>query len=97
MHEISLIIPSTQDILSNGYPKNDSGETYGPDIKGWDCNPDLILVENESGKIGYIRATEMETNASKDPAEIYTNNHKIHELNMYLQDGKTVIGKFNIE
>ena len=45
-----LIIPDSQEIIEKGYPKNESGETYGPDLSDYVGSvPDLILAESEEG------------------------------------------------
>lgn len=95
-NDILIIIPSKQDIISSGYPQNKSGDTYGPNIKDLNDEPDLILVENDDGKIGYIKANEFENTNERIPEKMHEENYKISEMNMYLHDGKTVIGKFNL-
>lgn len=30
-----LIIPDSQEIIEKGYPKNESGQTYGPDLSDY--------------------------------------------------------------
>lgn len=54
---IDLVIPSRESILEDGYPMNDNGQTYGPNM-GNDTitlgEPDLLLAEGENGVIGYI-------------------------------------------
>ena len=45
-----LIIPDSQEIIEKGYPKNESGQTYGPDLSDYVGSvPDLILAESEEG------------------------------------------------
>ena len=92
---ISLHIPTIEDILNNGYPTNKLGETYGPDIKDSDYIPDLILAKNNLGVLGYIRATELDPNPPKSPSDLdhYT---PVEKVNMYLEDGLTIIGEFDI-
>lgn len=57
--------------------------------------PDLVLVRNETDVFGYVRASELEGNHPTTPndAEYY---ELVRTVNMYLQDGITVIGKFRI-
>lgn len=42
---------------SNGYPVNARGEIYGPEDDAE--TPDLIAVQLQNGKSGYIRRSEM--------------------------------------
>lgn len=90
-----IIIPTVDDIRANGYPKNENGETYGPDV--WESleEPDLLLVCNELGQKGYVRQSEF------DGKEIMLEdaiNYKPRQytINMYLHDGITIIGTFTI-
>lgn len=91
--KVSAIIPTIDEIMHAGYPKNNRGETYGPDIKESEAFPDLLLVKNESGLIGYIRVSEIGGNcpATLEELQSYTPMSKI---NMYLEDGITIIGEF---
>ena len=88
-----LHIPEQSEIEQNGYPENKYGETYGPDVKELDLIPDLLLVQNDAGVLGYIRVAELEGNSPKSPidAEKYEN---VTKLNMYLEDGRTIVGEF---
>ena len=93
--ETTLIIPSQDWISENGYPMNDSGETYGPDVKDSLSEPDLILVRNEEGVDGYVRKDSIPQGAATlEEAKNWTSNQ--YTLIMYLQDGKTAIGEFVI-
>ena len=96
-----LHIPTKEYIKENGYPVNDSGMTYGPDIKEeTDLNniPDLLLVENEKGKQGYVKTDELFDDGINNLDEAIKNMEKdnSHSIPMYLQDGKTVIGEFKV-
>ncbi len=54
-----LIIPDSQEIIEKGYPKNESGETYGPDLSDYVGSvPDLILAQSEEGIKGYLKKTD---------------------------------------
>ena len=88
-----LHIPEQSEIEQNGYPENKYGETYGPEVKELDLIPDLLLVQNDAGVLGYIRVAELEGNSPKSPidAEKYEN---VTKLNMYLEDGRTIVGEF---
>ena len=91
----SLIVPSVDDVRQHGYPKNENGETYGPDVKELDSGPDLILVRYGDG-YGYIRQSEMDNDGVVSPKETVDkmNTKKDRKINVYLQDGNTCIGTF---
>ena len=91
-----IIIPSIDSIRANGYPINDRGETYGPNVKEFDFEPDLILVK--SGDIyGYIRKSDLDDDGVRSLDEALGKESSTRELNIYLQDGITQIGTFKIE
>lgn len=91
---LTLCIPTKDEIIENGYPRNELGETYGIDIKELNLIPDLLLVYNGDGVCGYIRISEMECHlpGSPDDVENYT---PIGTMNMYTEDGSTIVGTFN--
>lgn len=90
-----LDIPTTECIEQEGYPVNENGETYGPQIKNTLESPDLILAENAEGVKGYIRAAEIDyTPQTPDEAGAISKSCYEQYYNMYLQDGKTIVGKF---
>lgn len=108
--KVELVIPSAAEIMKNGYPINEKGETYGPASYWiWDesaVNPDLQLAEGENGVTGYIRESELDeldghnnVHTPKDAVEYMKKRNSQGDIivNMYLQDGETVIGKFVIE
>lgn len=81
-----LIIPESNDIIKHGYPQNESGETYGPDLSDYiEIEPDLILAESNHGIKGYISKKEKESLTSESKT-----------LTLYLQDGKTKIGELKL-
>ncbi len=94
-----LIIPSREEILENGYPVNESGQTYGPDLSGIIAkHPDLSLRENEDGLLGYVYADPKIS--SPEEAVAYMESVAAagaYIMPMYLQDGKTVIGEYRSE
>lgn len=93
-----LEIPTAEYIEENGYPTNRNGETYGPQIKDTLDSPDLILAENSDGLRGYVKRAEIDyTPRSPEEAERINLSSKKMTYNMYLQDGKTVIGKFIVD
>lgn len=85
-----LVIPDLETILKEGYPTNENGQTYGPNLKNLDVEPDLILVEGENGILGYI----YQPKGISSPIE-NSNKNLEKSTPVYLQDGKTVIGTFS--
>ena len=82
-----LIIPDSQEIIEKGYPKNESGETYGPDLSDYVGSvPDLILAESEEGIKGYLKKTDKDSITSSS-----------RTLPLYLQDGKTKIAELTLK
>lgn len=93
-----LVIPSADEIRENGYPVNENGERYGYDVlDNTETSPELILAQNEDGLLGYIRASDMDRLSPSTPEEAAGYEPEGYYINMYLQDGKTQIGKFYIE
>lgn len=89
-----LIVPTKADILREGYPQNQKGMTYGPNVKNF-SEPDLILVEPENGTMGYVKQVELTGRIPKNPEEACKlNKQKSYSIPIYLQDGETVIGEF---
>lgn len=93
LNEIS--IPSKEQVKDTGFPKNKNGETYGPDIKEFMYEPDLLLAINDDGVVGYIRQSDMDDGV-KTPDQAIEKEVKSYEINMYLEDGETCIGTFKI-
>ena len=82
-----LIIPDSQEIIEKGYPKNESGETYGPDLSDYVGSvPDLILAESEEGIKGYLKKTDKDSITSTS-----------RTLPLYLQDGQTKIAELTLK
>jgi len=95
----TIIIPSIDDVKANGYPTNEMGQTYGPDIKedtDPEAVPDLILVCNKFGVEGYIKQTDIRPGAST-LEEAMDWIPREYTINMYLQDGCTIIGTFTVD
>ena len=90
-----LIVPDIEYVIDNGYPKNERGETYGPNIEG-KADPDLLLAEGQDGTVGYIRQKEM-LDVADSVQEALMSKPQNKEINLYLQDGSTVIGTFRVE
>lgn len=90
-----LSIPSFAEVAETGYPTNESGETYGPDLKESSLTPPaLVLVKNEDGLFGYIRESEIGGASVTTPEEAARYTPHDHYINMYSEDGKTIIGQF---
>lgn len=82
-----LIIPESQDIIEKGYPKNEEGQTYGPDLsENIGTQPDLILAESQEGIKGYMKKTDRESITSQT-----------RTLPLYLQDGHTKIAEMKLK
>ena len=60
------------DAWGNGYPTNARGETYGVDVKENSKNPDLILVENSEGILGYVKSEDLDGSNYLTPEEAKT-------------------------
>ena len=92
----SIIIPTVDDIRANGYPTNENGETYGPEVwESTDPPPDLILVIADDGQDGYVKKTDMDSDVTTpEEAANYKPGRRV--LNVYLHDGTTVIGTFTL-
>ncbi len=90
----SLVIPTQEEILENGYPINERGETYGPDVKNYLKEPDLMLAVNSEGVVGYIRVSDLNGPDLKTPEEAVQYFGEEICVNMFLQDGVTKIGEF---
>ena len=86
---VGLIIPTREEILKNGYPKNENGQTYGPVLKEINTNPDLELAIGENDVQGYVDLPD----GISSPSEL-ANYIPPTSTPIYLQDGKTVIGIF---
>lgn len=82
-----LIIPNSEEIMEKGYPKNKSGQTYGPDLSDYvEDEPDLILAESKEGIKGYLKKTDKDSITSSS-----------RTLPLYLQDGKTKIAELTLK
>lgn len=92
-----LVIPTFEYILENGYPVNDKGETYGPNMGNMMTidEPDLILAQGENRIIGYAKKVELDGPKPKTPEEaVKLNNPSPREVPLYDVDGETIIGKY---
>ena len=88
---VGLIIPSREEILKNGYPKNENGQTYGPVLQDLNILPDLELAIGENDIQGYIEQLD----GISSPSEL-ANYIPPTSTPLYLQDGETIIGIYYI-
>ncbi len=94
-----IVIPSKESILKEGYPTNENGQTYGPNMGDLNLSelrePDLMLAEDENGTNGYVKKEDLNGPQPKTPEEaVKLNEAKSREIPLYDVDGETVIGKF---
>ncbi len=89
-----LDIPSQSDVSINGYPVNENGESYGPDIKNSETSPDLILVQS-GDVLGYVKASDLNDNVDS-LADAISSKPVSKTIPIYLEDGTTVIGEFYV-
>jgi hypothetical protein len=98
MDALDLVIPTRESILEDGYPINDNGQTYGPNMGNMTSilgDPDLMLAKGENGTIGYVKKVDLEGPQPKTPEEaVKLNKAKQREIPLYDVDGETIIGKF---
>lgn len=96
MNASDLVIPTRESILKDGYPINENGQTYGPNMGDLMLDehgePDLMLAEGENGVLGYI----YQPVGISSPSELDEYNKSLKKSTpLYLHDGKTIIGIFN--
>jgi hypothetical protein len=98
---VEKLLPQENKTGANShFPQNASGETYGSarDVSPYEKNPDLIEAMGINGEIGYIRLSELNGEEPKNPEEALSKqkNDIGREINVYKNDGKTIIDKFII-
>ena len=89
-----VYIPAQAEIRENGYPVNQNGETFGPNVPDLLFTPDLELAINEDGVVGYIRENETRGARISSPEEAAAYVPEDHYINMYAEDGQTIVGQF---
>ena len=91
-----LVIPTRESILKDGYPTNENGQTYGPNMGDpIFLDPDLMSAVGIEGTIGYVKEEDLNGPQPKTPEEaVKLNEAKPREIPLYDVDGETVIGKF---
>lgn len=79
------------------YPVNANGETFGSGFGAWDGGPDLIVAYGDDGELGYVRAEDLEDPqpSSVDEA-LELNKIGPRVINLYAEDGTTIIGRFTV-
>ncbi|MFC9542925.1 hypothetical protein ACFTQ7_24220 [Lysinibacillus sp. NPDC056959] len=88
----NLVIPTRDSIISDGYPINEDGQTYGPNMENLMLvEPELMLAEGENGELGYIYQPDGISSPNK--VDEYNKSFK-KSTPLYLHDGKTIIGTF---
>ena len=99
-------VADTGDADSTALPTNEAGQTYGVD-DGEGDRPDLILAEATNGETGYVdqKALDELTGANiSTPEEAVAWEKSLESsawttktLPVYLSDGKTLVGEFEID
>lgn len=75
---------------------NKNGERYGS-AKYVDIGMlDLVLARGTNGKVGYVRAIDLEEPMPRSPEEAANWKTEDRAINLYEEDGTTVIGEFII-
>ena len=91
-----------ESILSDGYPINENGDTYGPNIGNEMLGePDLISAVGKDGNKGYVYTKELGGKQPDNPEEavaITKENERKGSwtIPLYEKDGETQIGEFEI-
>lgn len=94
------------DDLSPLFGTNQNRQSYGSiaELEGPDTWPDLVLVVNSEGKVGFVYADELAAaqgwGVVTTPEEAiqwmeYTSTRSAPTLRMFEKDGSTVIGVFD--
>lgn len=86
------------------YPVNQSGQSYGSQLDAaLGAEPDLVLVVASNGREGYVDRLALEAATNPDftsPAEALAwqdaSAGKVERLPVFLLDGKTQIGEFEV-
>lgn len=83
------------------FPRNENGQTYGSALDATSLNtePDLIKAYGVDGTLGYVRSVDLEEGLPKTPQEALAQQRKavrVRPIPLYADDGKTIIGVFNV-
>lgn len=95
--EQELLHVGEKENFKDGYPINEYGETYGPDIKdNVLVQPDLCFATNELGLEGYLKKSDLATDENITLEEARNKKKQTYAIPMYKEDGRTFIGWFTI-
>lgn len=88
-------------VSSPDYPVNVNGQTYGSDLyASTETEPDLVSAVGVKGTLGYVLSKDLYDDGVNTPEEAvaYEKKHasKSRMIPLYAQDGKTIIGQFEI-
>ena len=94
---------TTKSISSNmevTVQRNENGEIYGSELflDEIGVQPDLILAEGTNGKVGYVRADDINDAEITTPEQAAEKklSSKSREIPLYDSDGTTIIGSFSL-
>ncbi|MGE9875778.1 hypothetical protein ACQQ9V_07630 [Hornefia butyriciproducens] len=84
------------------YKTNGDGLTYGKQLENSDEEPDLLEVTATNGKTGYIKTKDVDKYgggnvSTPEEAAAYMESDEPIKLNVYKEDGTTVIGFFYLD
>ncbi len=71
---------------------NEHGQTYGPAA----FSPDLVLVETDNGKEGYVYREQLDGEDVDNPREVEKEANNKEVLIAYASDGRTKVGTFTL-
>lgn len=93
----------TKNISSNineTVQRNENGEIYGSELflDEIGVQPDLILAEGTNGKVGYVRADDINDAEITTPEQAAekTLSSTSREIPLYDSDGTTIVGSFSL-
>lgn len=80
--------------------RNSDGEIFGSEIflNSIGVEPDLILALGTNGIEGYVRSADLDREyVPKNPTDALMHQEQAHEIPLYAEDGKSVLGSFAIQ
>lgn len=96
-YEQELLVVNEKEAQTDGYPLNDYGESFGPDMKdNISDEPDLIFALNELGQEGYLKKSDFSNDGEITLEDARNSNPQTYSIPMYKDDGRTMIGWFTI-
>lgn len=101
---VSMAITGEKLVANEGssglHPTNENGLTYGSAAiaPSPDAEPDLIAAIATNGREGYVMKSELDRRAEnpEDAARVTAENLAGYTINVYAQDGVTVVGEFQV-